>query len=90
MACSEIVAHASSAVAKPPKAPFDALVAGAVEGLLEESELPEDEDDGALPAVGAEQAVSAMATKRAETVNGRAKFFTVHISWFGSAAMRRP
>lgn len=44
-----------------------------VAGLLGEA------DDGALPAVGAEQAVSAATAKRAAAVSGRARFFTVHI-----------
>ena len=73
VACSEILVHASAALAKPPR--VRTLRWGSAWWRPNSCEPAA--DDGALPACGAEQPVRARAARRAAAVRGRAIFFEV-------------
>lgn len=76
VACWEMAVHASAAVGYSPNGPEDLLGVG----VAEASAVWEADDDGALPACGAEHALRARAAKTAATVRGRERFFKGHIS----------
>lgn len=73
VACSEIAAQASPAVAKSPQG-LEELLGLAV---ADDGAALAAADDGALPASGAEQPVRARAARKVQVVRARAVFFKI-------------